>query len=123
MDNNEIEALKTAFKRIAYQRIEKWEALRHEGMVVQAKADAVTGLGMLSDAINDLEKSAPATCDWWEEDDDNMPGTYRTDCGRIWSFTEGGLKDNEMHYCMGCGKKTREVKLDREDERRIRRDM
>lgn len=56
-----------------------------------------------------------AECDWQQEDDENMPGTYRTACGRLWTFTEGGIKENELNYCMGCGKKARDATVEKID--------
>lgn len=44
-------------------------------------------------------------CVWSEEDDENMPNTWNGDCGAMWIFTEGGVKDNSMHYCPECGGK------------------
>lgn len=44
-------------------------------------------------------------CVWSEEDDENMPNTWNGDCGAMWTFTEGGVKDNSMHYCPECGGK------------------
>jgi hypothetical protein len=43
-------------------------------------------------------------CTWKQHDDFEMPDTWEADCGAIWTFTEGGPKDNDMHYCPKCGK-------------------
>jgi hypothetical protein len=47
----------------------------------------------------------PPTCEWSPEDDDTMPGTYRSDCGELWSFIDGGWKENRVRFCHGCGGK------------------
>ena len=44
-------------------------------------------------------------CHWQTEDDDNMPGTYKGSCGILWTFTEGGIEDNECKFCPRCGGK------------------
>jgi hypothetical protein len=43
-------------------------------------------------------------CTWKQHDDIHMPDTWEADCGAMWTFTEGGPKDNDMHYCPQCGK-------------------
>jgi len=45
------------------------------------------------------------TCTWTEQDDKDMPGTYTSSCGEMWSFIEGGLKENRVTYCQHCGGK------------------
>ena len=45
------------------------------------------------------------TCTWTEQDDKDMPGTYESSCGEMWSFIEGGLKENRVTYCHHCGGK------------------
>jgi hypothetical protein len=44
-----------------------------------------------------------AVCGWQREDDDHMPDTWRSDCGVMWTFTDGSPVDNQMKYCCGCG--------------------
>lgn len=46
----------------------------------------------------------PLTCSWTEQDDDAMPDTYESDCGKTWSFIVGGVKENNICFCHGCGK-------------------
>ena len=46
----------------------------------------------------------PLTCIWTEQDDDDMPGTYASACGEMWSFNNGGLAENNVRFCQGCGK-------------------
>ena len=45
------------------------------------------------------------TCTWTEQDDKDMPGTYESSCGEMWSFIEGGVKENRVTYCHHCGGK------------------
>jgi hypothetical protein len=47
----------------------------------------------------------PLTCIWTEQDDDDMPETYASACGEMWSFTDGGVSENNVRFCQGCGKK------------------
>lgn len=54
-------------------------------------------------------QAEPSECDWQQEDDENMPQTYRTRCGQLWSFIEGGPADNNMKFCHCCGKPVKEV--------------
>ena len=46
----------------------------------------------------------PLTCIWTEQDDDDMPGTYASACGEMWSFNDGGVVENNVRFCQGCGK-------------------
>lgn len=55
------------------------------------------------------DQRKPLTCLWSPEDDDVMPGTYRSACGELWSFIDGGWKDNRVRYCHGCGGKVIEA--------------
>jgi hypothetical protein len=45
------------------------------------------------------------SCTWTEQDDKDMPGTYASSCGEIWSFIDGGVKENRVTYCHHCGGK------------------
>ena len=45
------------------------------------------------------------TCTWTEQDDKDMPGTYASSCGEMWSFIDGGVKENRVTYCHHCGGK------------------
>ena len=45
------------------------------------------------------------TCTWTEQDDKDMPGTYTSSCGEMWSFIDGGVKENRVTYCHHCGGK------------------
>ena len=45
------------------------------------------------------------TCTWTEQDDKDMPDTYESSCGEMWSFIDGGVKENRVTYCHHCGGK------------------
>jgi len=45
------------------------------------------------------------TCTWTEQDNKDMPGTYESSCGEMWSFIDGGVKENRVTYCHHCGGK------------------
>ena len=47
-------------------------------------------------------------CIWKAENNEYMPGTYESTCGIVWTFTEGGVKDNGVNFCFRCGKKVEE---------------
>ena len=55
------------------------------------------------------QQTEPVTCTWTPEDDDT--GTYSSACGELWSFIDGGWKDNHVRFCHGCGGKVVEAKL------------
>jgi hypothetical protein len=46
----------------------------------------------------------PVVTEEWRPEDDRMPGTWRGACGALWTFTDAGPVENEMHYCPQCGK-------------------
>ena len=51
------------------------------------------------------QASEPAGCTWTQQDDEHMPGTWASSCGEMWSFIDGGPKDNRVSYCHHCGGK------------------
>lgn len=56
-------------------------------------------------AAQRLAASERGTCTWTEQDDKDMPCTYESSCGEMWSFTDGGIKENRVTYCHHCGGK------------------
>jgi len=40
----------------------------------------------------------------WSLDDDES-GTWRSACGELWSFIDGGPTENRVVYCHHCGGK------------------
>lgn len=47
---------------------------------------------------------AAPVCSWVQVDDLHTPDTWEAECGAMWTFTEGGPKDNNMTFCPECGK-------------------
>jgi hypothetical protein len=47
----------------------------------------------------------PAPCTWTKSNDPNMPDTFDSNCGVVWTFTEGGPGENNVRFCPGCGGK------------------
>lgn len=63
-------------------------------------------------AIDKVEPPEPVQreqCMWSRPDSDHMPDTWEAGCGAMWTFTEGGPKDNDMRFCPGCGKQAIEA--------------
>ena len=54
-------------------------------------------------AAPDAPAPQPLTCERSIEDDDS--GTWRSSCGELWSFFDGGPKENRVTYCPHCGGK------------------
>lgn len=57
-----------------------------------------------------IEPPAKKQCNWHQEDSEHIPDTWRSDCGVLWTFTNGSPIQNNMKYCCGCGAKLRERK-------------
>jgi hypothetical protein len=45
----------------------------------------------------------PDACTWSQVDDEYTPDTWEATCGAMWTFTDGGPKDNDMKFCPNCG--------------------
>ena len=73
----------------------------NDGSLVQLYEDVTKGTVFYTTP----PKRQPLTCAWSQEDDDTMPGTYRSACGELWSFIDGGWQENKVRYCHGCGGK------------------
>ena len=41
-------------------------------------------------------------CEWRLDDED--AGTWRSSCGELWSFIDGGPAENRVSFCHHCGK-------------------
>jgi hypothetical protein len=39
----------------------------------------------------------------------NSDGVYETQCERMWWFDDGGVKENEVNFCIGCGGKVKDA--------------
>jgi hypothetical protein len=82
-----------------------------KGKVYAREFELIDCYAMHEQAITALQaalaqpEQEPPTCAWSPEDDDTMPGTYRSGCGELWSFIDGGWQDNHVRFCHGCGGK------------------
>ncbi len=85
------------------------QALVLNGVTTRRQMDKQFQFGKLgTDALliaQSQEQAEPPTCAWSSEDEDFMPGTYRSACGELWSYVDGGWKDNRVNFCHGCGGK------------------
>ena len=54
------------------------------------------------------KQEAEKVCEWRIVDADN--DEWVSFCGVDFVIIEGSLKDNNMTYCCGCGKKIKEIK-------------
>ena len=94
------------------------DAWMHEdGRMTDAKAKIAANelfkgwraLGFLNTTPQQRKPLTDECCTWKNYDDFNMPDTWEADCGAMWTFTEGGPKDNDMKFCPNCGKPTIEA--------------
>jgi hypothetical protein len=66
------------------------------------------GLILERDALDELRAmlaAQPAPCTWTKSNDPNTPDTFDSNCGVVWTFTDGGPGENNVRYCPGCGGK------------------
>jgi hypothetical protein len=54
----------------------------------------------LFETIAAFEAEREATCTWTEDSE----GTWQTECGDAFVFTDGGPVENSVRYCCYCGK-------------------
>lgn len=47
----------------------------------------------------------PATCVWTQIGDEWDGPVWESTCGELWSFIDGGPKENRVSYCHNCGRK------------------
>lgn len=58
----------------------------------------------LPDCLAEIERLAAKQCTWsLDVDYGSDDRDYKTGCGRMFSFIEGGPKDNNMNFCCYCG--------------------
>lgn len=76
------------------------QAMQHPDVVL-----TITTLGQIADELRarcaELERDA-APCVWTLDDEES--GTWSSSCGELWSFIDGGPKENRVTYCHHCGK-------------------
>jgi hypothetical protein len=51
----------------------------------------------------DLAAKVEPTCIWTSLSDESMPDAYKSGCGQIWCFLDGGPAENHVRYCHWCG--------------------
>lgn len=74
--------------------------------IIPAGTKMHTGTALLAyGAAQRLAGQQRESCTWTEQDDKDMPGTYESSCGEMWSFIDGGVKENRVTYCHHCGGK------------------
>ena len=64
----------------------------------------------LRQQLEAAQKDVKRTCEWTEQDPDYASDTWSSECGEMWSFTDGGIEDNRVNFCHGCGGKIVEIK-------------
>jgi len=79
-------------------------------------AHANTAIAMVDEALKLAGKTPaqPSThqCHWVQTDDEHSPNTYQGTCGAMWTFTDGGPRDNGQAYCPQCGGVCVDVRAD-----------
>lgn len=68
-------------------------------------------LTKVADRITRAESLLGGGCKWWPLDDEYMPGTWRGKCGITYTFSHDGPVENEIKFCMECGKPCEPVPL------------
>jgi len=74
--------------------------LERENEALRKDAESV-----LLQAREEGRREGMRECKWALDDEDS--GTWRGDCGELWTFTEGGPSENNFNYCPACGGITR----------------
>lgn len=88
-------------KERLFQVIRKWVGKRTPNeliALIEANMDPA-GSAIASPEASPQMREA---CEWREDDPD--ASLWETACGRSWVFTEGGPIENEVKFCVGCGK-------------------
>lgn len=75
---------------------------------IEALCEVPSKFGTCSAAIAALREAIAtndaAQCTWSESDPwGDVPSTYDSTCGELWSFIDGGPKENKVKFCHGCG--------------------
>lgn len=61
-------------------------------------------LGRIESALAQQAEQVPEICEWKQDPDYELGDTYHSSCGELWSFVDGGPKENRVSYCHNCGK-------------------
>lgn len=68
--------------------------------LLKSLADISTPTESMPDTVRRLMTFFNRVC-YWERQDET--GVYQTACGETWEFMNGGVADNNIHHCFGCG--------------------
>lgn len=86
--------------RISDRKHNAWDAAKH----AIAKAFGKNSFSEDMLVPEEPEKPEEKICKWspWQPEDEYY-GTYNTMCGHVFGFVEGGLRENNVVYCLYCG--------------------
>ena len=70
------------------------------GGIYSADGAANATIAEAADRLEELNAMAARVCTWAEDDD--YGDVYSGTCGVQWALV-GGLKENGMNFCSGCG--------------------
>lgn len=79
-----------------------------KGTLLTGRATAGT-LDMCADELQPIIDAMDGECPWEVDACFDYGDTYNTACGEAWSFVEGGVEDNRVKFCHGCGRKVKVV--------------
>jgi hypothetical protein len=71
-------------------------------------------IGELIDEIERLREQTQGTCKWTLVDDDSSH--WAGECGAEWIFVDSSPEENDVVYCMKCGKRLEQLQPDPEGE-------
>ena len=71
------------------------------GDMASAAAQGFRGGWTAAQAIS-AEPAVQDVCEW--DFDDEYEVVWESSCGELWSFIDGGPKENRVRFCHGCGK-------------------
>lgn len=84
------------------------ELAARAGFGAQQRNTLLAKLMLFATFLRDSLRTSDDPCVWECEDYIDMPDTFRGSCGALWSFIEGGVKENGLHYCPQCGRRVEE---------------
>lgn len=80
-------------------------------------AEGINTSNQVDELIMEIKKMIGKYCIWRQEKRDVYgDGTYSTECGEMFSFTDGTAKENKAKYCPFCGRLIDEVPEEMECE-------
>ncbi len=97
-----------AQQEVDWEKLYRLEVKKKEALAAKYERDTGKTLTRIVPMAKQPARQQEPVCEWQPEDDEHMPGTWRSDCGVLWTFTVDGPKENDMRFCCGCGAKLRE---------------